>query len=61
MEQLMPPSTSSKLDDILRWAQVLRGGAKFEDDMSILELLFQLESGTSQAGMDGTGDRVLGD
>ena len=47
VEQLILPSTDSKLDDILHWAQELRGGAKFEDDISILELMFHLESGAS--------------
>lgn len=36
--ELARPSPGSKLNDIMAWADSIRAGAKFEDDISILEL-----------------------
>ena len=36
--ELSVPATQSKLDDVLKWADGIRGGAGFEDDISILEI-----------------------
>ena len=36
--ELAHPATIPKLDDIMRWAAAIRAGAKFEDDLSLLEL-----------------------
>ena len=40
LAELAAPATGSKLDAILEWAQATRGGGKFEDDISIMELRF---------------------
>jgi sigma-B regulation protein RsbU (phosphoserine phosphatase) len=36
--QLARPGADSKLDEMLAWAGAIRAGAKFEDDVSIVEL-----------------------
>ncbi len=38
--QLALSGSETTLDSILNWAQAVRGGAKFEDDVSLLELRF---------------------
>jgi len=38
--QLAMSGSETRLDSILNWAQAVRGGAKFEDDVSLLELRF---------------------
>lgn len=42
VEQLGSPpgETHAKLDEIMRWAADISGGAAFEDDLSILEILY---------------------
>ena len=37
---LASAAPDARLDSILNWAQAVRGGAKFEDDVSLLELQF---------------------
>ena len=37
--ELSRPAVKSKLDEIMAWAEATRGGAGFEDDVSILELV----------------------
>jgi sigma-B regulation protein RsbU (phosphoserine phosphatase) len=36
--ELARPATDPKLDDIMNWAASVRAGAKFEDDLSLVEL-----------------------
>ena len=37
VSELARPATNSKLDDVIHWAAQVRSGAKFEDDVSLLE------------------------
>jgi phosphoserine phosphatase RsbU/P len=36
--ELAKPAVNSKLDDVIAWASATRGGAKFEDDLSIVAI-----------------------
>ena len=37
--ELGKPASGSKLEEILNWATHIRGGAKFDDDLSVMELI----------------------